>query len=288
MELGICVRDRPADEVARLGRFAEDHGFGHVFVPDLRGGEAGQLVTGRDAFNSLAALFAVTTEVRAAVGVAAVIFHDPVSLARAAGTLNEASAGRFSLGVGVSHGEAAARGGGTYPTSPLRTMRWWLEEMTRCSRQGGLDFGGGFPVLLGALGPKMVALGASRADGLVLNWLTPEHARLTVESIGQEAPDRRPTTVLYVRISPPEAAVADAVAYDALANYHQHFVHQGLHDAGAIVAGTCLPADDPAAAADRLSAYRDAGVDVVCLYPHGLDEKVREAVLAGVADAFRG
>ena len=39
-----------------------------------------------------------TTTVRGGVGVAAVIFHDPVSLARLAATLNEQSEGRFLLG----------------------------------------------------------------------------------------------------------------------------------------------------------------------------------------------
>ena len=40
MELGICVRDLPAAEVARLGGFAEDHGYAEVYVPDIRGGFA--------------------------------------------------------------------------------------------------------------------------------------------------------------------------------------------------------------------------------------------------------
>jgi hypothetical protein len=88
--------------------------------------------------------------------------------------------------------------------------------------------------------------------------------------------------VLYVRISPPAAAHADAVSYDALANYHHHFVAQGLTTPEQIVAGTCLPSDDPAAARDRLAAYAEAGIDVVCLYPHGFDEAERSRVLASV------
>src|SRR5918998_507896 len=111
MELGICVRDLPAAEVARLGRFAEAHGYSHVFVPDVRGGmadPAGQL-SGRDAFVSLGALFEATSSVRGAVGVAAVPFHQPGPLALAAATLAEQSDGRFLLGVGVSHRESTER-----------------------------------------------------------------------------------------------------------------------------------------------------------------------------------
>lgn len=286
MDLGICVRDLPANEVARLGRFAEDRGFSHLFVPDVRGGgaEPGKPLGGRDAFASLAAMFEATSTVRGAVGVAAVIFHEPTALARMAGTLNELSGGRFDLGIGVSHPEAAGRGGATYPKSPLTEMRWWAEEMRRCSTGGGLSFGGGFPVLVGALGPKMVALGAADADGVVLNWLTPEHAATTVAAVREAAgPGGRATTVLYVRISPRQAALTDAVNYDALANYHQHLVSQGLTTPEAIVAGATLPADDPGAAKERLAAYADAGIDVLCLYPHGFDEAERERVLASVA-----
>jgi len=280
VELGVCVRDRPADEVARLGRFAEAHGYRHLFVPDVRVPGA-PIMSGRDAFVSLAAAFEATTDLRAGVGVAAVVFHDPGTLARTAGTLNEQSGGRFTLGIGVSHREAA---GTAYPRSPLAEMRRWTAEMDRYARGGDLGFGAGFPVLVGALGPKMVALGVSEADGVVLNWLTPEHARETVVQIRSHArPDRRPTTVLYVRLSPPEAAHADAVNYDALDNYHRHFVAQGLTDPDAIIAGACLPAGDTAAARERIAAYAEAGIDVLCVYPHGFGEAERERVLAAVA-----
>lgn len=281
MELGICVRDLPAAEAARLGRFAEDHGYGHVYVPDVRGGST---VTARDAFVALGALFGATSTVRGGVGVAAVIFHEPTALARLAGTLTEQSGGRFVLGLGVSHPEAAAGSSARYPRSPLGEMGRWVAEMRR-ARDGGLPFGPGFEILVGALGPKMLALGAREADGVVLNWLTPEHAGTTVAQVRQAADPAgpAPTTVLYVRISPPQAARADAVAYDGLANYHHHFQAQGLDSPEAIVAGACLPADDPAAARDRLAAYAEAGVEVVCLYPHGFDEADRERVLATMA-----
>jgi alkanesulfonate monooxygenase SsuD/methylene tetrahydromethanopterin reductase-like flavin-dependent oxidoreductase (luciferase family) len=69
-------------------------------------------------------------------------------------------------------------------------------------------------------------------------------------------------------------------------NYHKHFVAQGLTTPDDIVRGTCVPATDPAAVRERLAAYAEAGVDVVCLYPHGFDETERERVLAAVADGW--
>jgi alkanesulfonate monooxygenase SsuD/methylene tetrahydromethanopterin reductase-like flavin-dependent oxidoreductase (luciferase family) len=158
--------------------------------------------------------------------------------------------------------------------------------MRRCSYEGGLAFGGGFPVLVGALGPKMVRLGATEADGVVLNWLTPEHAAQTLRSARADAgPGRRPLTVLYVRLSPPAVAHAEARSYDRLGNYHRHFLAQGLTSPEAVVACACLPADDPAAVRERLAAYAEADLDVVCLYPHGFDGDDRDRVLAAVAPA---
>ncbi|MCP5028275.1 MAG: LLM class flavin-dependent oxidoreductase [Actinomycetia bacterium] len=284
MELGICVRDLPAAEVARLGRFAEDHGYAEIYVPDIRGGLADPSVpiSGRDAFTSLGAMFAATSTVRGAVGVAAVIFHHPVPLALTAATLQEQSDGRFTLGVGISHAESARKLGVEFPRSPMATMGEWLDAL-RHRRDEGLLFGGGWPIMVGALGPRMMALGATDADGVVLNWLTPEHAGVSVNEIRTAAgPDRSPRTVLYVRISPAVAVRTDAVNYDALGNYHQHFLNQGLHGPDDIVAGTCLPAADPARARDRIAEYRESGLDLLCLYPHGFDEPDRLRLLEAI------
>ena len=286
MELGICVRDLPAAEVARVGHLAEEQGYGYVFVPDVRGGmgdPSGRL-GGRDAFVSLGALFEATSVVQGAVGVAAVPFHLPAALALTAATLTEQSEGRFLLGVGISHRESTERHGIPFPDRPVAATREWVQELRRRS-EGGLAFGGGFPILVGALGDRMVGLGAAEADGVVLNWLTPEHAAATVKQVrdAAEAAGRRGFCVLYARLSPADTVRADAVGYDALANYHEHFVRQGLADPEAIVARTCLSAEDPGAARAQLDAYAEAGIDVLCLYPHGFDEVERARLLTALA-----
>ncbi len=284
MELGICVRDLPAAEVARLGRFAEDHAYSEVYLPDLRGGlvDPSAPISGRDAFTSLGAMFEATKTVRGAVGVAAVIFHHPIPLALTAATLQEQSGGRFTLGVGISHAESARKLGVEFPRSPMTAMREWVDTLSH-RRDEGLLFGSGWPIVVGALGPKMMALGAAHADGVVLNWLTPEHAGVSVNEVREAAgPDRSPRTVLYVRISPADAVRTDAANYQALGNYHQHFRNQGLDGAEEIVAGTCLPAEDPARVRDRIDEYRESGLDLLCLYAHGFDEPDRLRLLEAI------
>jgi alkanesulfonate monooxygenase SsuD/methylene tetrahydromethanopterin reductase-like flavin-dependent oxidoreductase (luciferase family) len=280
MQLGICVRDCPTDEVERLCRFAEDNGFSHVFFPEATQLQPDQRLGGRSPWVSLASGLNATRTLHAGVGVAALPFWSLPHLATTAATLHELSGGRFVLGVGVSHREAATRLGAPFPDSPLGYTRDALARLADLPT----SFGAGFPVLVGALGPKMVALGSQEADGVVLNWLTPEHASTTVAAARQAGAEagRDPLVVLYVRLARAEDLLGDAVAYDQMRNYHQHFVGQRLERPEDIVAGTCLPWDDPGRAKERLGRYAAAGVDIVCLYPHGLEPDEREKALGAL------
>ena len=283
MELGICMRDLPVTQVVQLGKFAEDHGYSSIYLPETGNRTPNGGLAGRSPWISLAAMFAETEHVGGAVGVAAAPFRSLPHLALSAATLQEQSEGRFSLGIGVSHREAADRLGVPFPTSPLRWTEIACDELMGQARFG-LTFGQSFPVLVGALGPKMVELGASRSDGLVLNWLPPQHARETIDlarNAGQ-ANGRTPYTVLYVRLSPYEALHTDAVNYDAMANYHHHFVRQGLMTPEDVVAGTCLRSDDLGHAKEQLNAWAEAGIDLVCAYPHGLEPAEYETALAAL------
>jgi alkanesulfonate monooxygenase SsuD/methylene tetrahydromethanopterin reductase-like flavin-dependent oxidoreductase (luciferase family) len=280
MRLGVCVRDLPANDIVRLGKFCEDNGYSSVYLPETGNRTPNGGLGGRSPYVALAAMFASTTTVEGAVGVAAAPFRSLPHLALSSATLQEQSGGRFSLGIGVSHREAAARLGVPFPTSPLRWMEVAIDELMGQS-MFGLEFGQRFPVLVGALGPKMVELGASKSDGVVLNWLTPEHAATTVTGAHEagRANGRKPHTVLYLRLSSTDALHTDAVNYDAMSNYHRHFVRQGLTTPEAIVAGTCLNSNDLASARNQLAAYETSGLDLVCIYPHGLSPAEYEPAL---------
>lgn len=283
MDLAICVRNLPAQEVAAVGRFAEDHGYAEVFVPDgARGGMtdgAGRLI-GRDAFLGLAAMFAATSSVRGTLGVAAVPMHHRLVLPILASTLYEMSTGRFSIGLGVSHPEQTARFGVSYPDNQIDYMRGWIRDL-RSRSADGMAYGGGWDVLIAALGPRMVQLGAQEADGLVLNWLTPERASWSVQRVREETPDRSSVRVaLYLRLMSEAALHDDARRYDAMANYHRNFLSQGITSPDEIVAGTTLPRHDLGVARARLDEYRASGIDTACIYPAGFDADDQRALEA--------
>ena len=292
MELGICVRDVPVQDVVRIARVGERNGYTHLFLPEAGQRSPDGRLTGRDPFLSLAAVFAATTRLKGSVGVAAAIFHQVPRLALKAATLQEQSDGRFLLGVGVSHREAATRFGVPFPASPLRYLRDVLAELREASA-GGMAFGNGFPVLVGALGERMVSLGASDADGVVLNWLTPQAAAASVARVRAVAtagptttdPGKKPLSVLYVRVAKPEVLRADAVGYETMINYRNHFLNQELRTPEEVVAGTCIAAGDTGLLRERIAAYAATGLDVLCLYFHGLEHEERDKTLAAASSA---
>jgi hypothetical protein len=137
----------------------------------------------------------------------------------------------------------------------------------------------------------MVALGMTDADGVVLNWLSPAATADPVQAARAAAATAAtsngagPVTVLYARVSHPEVLHADAIGYDRMVNYHRHFQGQGLATPEAIVAATCLPAGDLGAARATIDAYAETGLDVLCLYLHGLSAAERGQVLETLAPA---
>jgi alkanesulfonate monooxygenase SsuD/methylene tetrahydromethanopterin reductase-like flavin-dependent oxidoreductase (luciferase family) len=272
--------------VAELGRFAEDCGFGEVFIPDgSTGGQAdgaGRL-TGRDPWTSFAALFSATRTVRGTLGVAATPMYHRMVLPVMASSLFEMSGGRFTLGLGVSHPEQTARFGAAFPDHPVDYMRSWVRELKNRSA-GGMAYGGGWAVLIAALAPRMVELAGREADGVILNWLTPDAAASSVRRLREVAPaGSRPTAALYLRLFARDAVLADVASYDSLINYHRNFVAQGLSTPEGIAAGTTLPRDDVGFARARLEEYREAGLDVACVYPAGFEAEDRRVLqeLAG-------
>ena len=282
VQLGVCVRDIAVADVVGLAREAEGLGYSHLYLPEGSQIDNEARLAGRDPFVTLAAVFEATSTLIGAVGVAQAIFQRMPQLALRAGTLAEQSGGRFDLGIGVSHREIAARFEVAFPTSPLATLRHCLDELK--DWRGRLRFGNDFAVLVGALGPKMVTLGAGHGDGVVLNWLTPATARTTVATVkAVTGPYRKAQSVLYIRVGTAMGLRPDAIGYDQMANYHRHFVAQGLTDPDAVVAGTCLDVDDIGAMRAAIATYDDAGIDVLCLYLHGHTPPERRRILAAIA-----
>jgi len=194
-----------------------------------------------DSLAGLAAAAEVTTRLRLATGV---IPLDRVEAAGIAARVAELGLPHDRLTLGV--GSGAAR-------HPLPLVTAGLAELASL----------GVPVLLGALGPRMRRLGAQRADGLLLSWLTPAtvaSARAQALADASAAGRAVPRVVLYARaIADPAARPeleAEAARYAGFASYAANFARLG-HGA---IETTVDASVDPAAA---VAGYRDAVDELV-------------------------
>jgi alkanesulfonate monooxygenase SsuD/methylene tetrahydromethanopterin reductase-like flavin-dependent oxidoreductase (luciferase family) len=294
---GLALRDPlPWTQLRQVVETAQDTGYEAVFVPEI---------AAREAFSTLAALAHVTSRMLLGTGVVSVRSRTAVTTAMAAATLQGLSAGRFILGLG-----SGSPTGPPEATRPLELVRGYV-RLLRAILSGqdaaGDDGTGvlGFrlelptpapvPIWVAALGDGMVRLGGELADGVLLNWCTPERvaaARGLLTEAAERA-DRDPaavTVAVYVRacLGLEEAAAMEALKemtgrYAAIPHYGRQFEAMGLAEeamlgAKAFRSGRANEVPERLVEAvavsggrrdalRRFAAYREAGADVVICYP---------------------
>jgi probable F420-dependent oxidoreductase len=308
MKLGVGVsEDLPVAVQQAVAGHVESAGFRSLWTNEA---------SGRDALLVCQAWAAATTDLEVGVGVVPIWTRSPAQLAMASATLQEASGGRFLLGLGVSHPATMGPWHGAEVVKPrtaaaeaLAILRQ-LEAGERSDLHGEVFSSSRFRLrisppppptrrYLGAMGPRMLDLAGTDADGVLLNWCSAAEVgrsagrvRAAATAAGRAAEEVEVAT--YVRVAVDDdrdrarAALAREIGqYCALPAYAAHFGRQGFGDAVARVkeahragadggglaealgtetldglgwAGT--PADDPSGALD---AYREAGLDHLVL-----------------------
>jgi probable F420-dependent oxidoreductase len=231
----------------------------------------------RDAFAQAAVLLAGSQRMIIAPGIANIYARDPMAMANGARTLAEAYRGRFVLGIGVSHAPSVARRGGVYG-SPIETMSAYIDAMDAAAWAGPADAPRP-PLILAALGPRMLELAAERADGAHPYFVPVEHTAFARERVG-------PTTFLATEVTAvidADPLRARAVARDfasrylALPNYANNLRRLGYSDEDVAGGGSDRLLDavvaqgSVEAVAARVRAHLDAGADHVCVQLRSAD-----------------
>jgi alkanesulfonate monooxygenase SsuD/methylene tetrahydromethanopterin reductase-like flavin-dependent oxidoreductase (luciferase family) len=110
-------------------------------------------------------------------------------------------------------------------------------------------------VIVAALGPKMCHLAGEVADGVLLNWVTPEYARRSADMVraGAAAAKRQPPTIFsYVRLAMGAAAMPtleeESSRYGAIPAYAANFERMGVKPIETTIAAS-TPAEVRAAIA---------------------------------------
>jgi alkanesulfonate monooxygenase SsuD/methylene tetrahydromethanopterin reductase-like flavin-dependent oxidoreductase (luciferase family) len=140
-------------------------------------------------------------------------------------------------------------------------------------------------IAVAAMGPKMCALAGAAADGVFLNWMTPERAEWARDRVLEGARDagreEPPTIFGYVRVAVGEDADERLLKEESF--YRQ--LHQGYirhFESLGVEPGTVgIAARDPAEVQERLAAYEQVTDHIVV---RGLASANVEA-LARVAEA---
>jgi probable F420-dependent oxidoreductase len=253
----------PASRADELAAEIDSLGYGAIWLPE---------VAGREIFVHLARILAATDRLIGATGIANIWARDAVALHGAELTLEEAFPGRVLVGLGVSHRNLVEDLRGHHYRRPLRAMADYLAELDR-SPYTAVRPTGRPPRLLGALGPRMLALAAARADGAHTYLGTPEHTALARDLLGADrllCPEQ--TAVLE---TDPGAARERArqflAVYLAQPHYQAHLRRLGFEDDDLAGGGSDRLVDhlvawgDVAAIAARVAAHRAAGADHVAL-----------------------
>ena len=221
--------------------------------------------------------------------VATVYARSPITANSGVRTIEAAFPDRFVFGLGVSHEPMVEGMHHTEYGPPLATMRKYLDAMDAAPF---MAYGGGTKPkrVLAALGPKMLALSAERADGANPYNVTPDHTKHAREILG---PDKL-LIVEQMAVLSTDREAALAVARQALAiyltlpNYVNSWRRQGFGDDDFADGGSTRLLDatvvggDEAVIAARVQEHRDAGADHVAVQVLG-----REAYRGLPADDWR-
>jgi F420-dependent oxidoreductase-like protein len=279
-----------------LARSAERLGYDSIWVTHG---------LGRDSFLVLSAYGAATSRIGLGNGVVPIYPRHPVAMAQAALTLNEMTANRFRLGIGVSHAASMQDMLGLRIVEPLAAMREYVAVLRGALGEGS-DFTGRHyrarwtmavparpaapPIYLAALSTKMLELAGEIADGVIL-WLCPPEYVETVAvpaiTRGRRRANRPldgfeivaavPLAITDDRAAALSAFRAELVRYASLPFYRAMLQTAGLHaeltafDRDGVVPAAMAEAlgglGSAGAARDYVDAYRRAGTTLPAIRP---------------------
>lgn len=255
----------PMQAACEVARAIEAMGYGSLFIPE---------VGLKDCLVESAAFLAATDRLVIGTGIANIHARIAGTMEGAGRTLTALHPGRFVLGLGVSHGPLVQNLlGGTY-AKPLSTMRDYLDRMAALPE--AIEPGSGRPTrLLAALGPKMIELSGTHADGAHPYLVNPGQTAVTREILG---PDKWVVSEQGVVVGGGEVlddaeqlrrAHLHLQIYSGLPNYRNSWLRQGFDESDFVPGGSerlargIVGMGSVEQAAATVTAHLEAGADHV-------------------------
>lgn len=277
------LQRRPTGEAIEVVNELEELGYRSVWVPESP--------FGKDVLTFSGVLLGASTSITVATGIAIVWARDPAAMMNAGRTLGDAHPERFLLGIGISHESTAAARGHDY-RRPVHAMREYLETM----HAAGFDGHGPQwtpPVLIAALGPRMLQVAAESADGAHPFLTTADHTQTARQTLG---PDKllavEQGVILGTHSDARAAARENLTRFLTWPNYRRHFERLGFGEADFADGGSDRLIDavfaigDEEAVERRVQEHLDAGADHVCLQIVTNDMEEELAVYRRIAQSI--
>lgn len=245
-----------------LARRVEELGYSTWWVNE---------VFGRDPFALCAVLGQATDRLVVATGIANVYHRHPGAMKQAASTVAEQTGGRFVLGLGVSSPQIVERGRGLSYEKPLSFLRSYLESYESAPYLA-VPPPGPVPVVLAALGPRMLELAAQHGGALTYN-APPEHTARARIRVGPAALHVEQKVMLTTDPAQARATAASVLRfYSRAPGYRNMWKACGFTDDDIDTAsGRWLDAvvawGDETAIRKRIDEHLAAGADSVCIQP---------------------
>ena len=252
----------PAETATTLAAAAEELGYAALWIPGFDGGHV---------FDRCQMALEASSGLTIATGIVSIWRHEATEAAQTVNKLRHDSGDRFLLGMGVSHKGLV---GAEYDKlSPIEKMGSYLDDLDAA----------GLPAearLLGAFGPKMLALSGERSVGAHPYLVPPEHTAAARDVLG-EGPLLMPELAVILESDPVKArAIAREFVslYLGAPNYANNmfrlgYTHEDFNAKGGDISDRLIDAlvawGDPEAIAARVRAHLDAGADHVAVQSWG-------------------
>jgi F420-dependent oxidoreductase-like protein len=287
MKIGVGLdTSRPIQTVISEAQRLADRGFGFL---------TSSHIFGYDAVTLLGVVGAAVPGPELMTAVVPIYTRHPLALAQQALTVQAATDGRFVLGIGLSHKMLIENVYGMSFEHPLLAMREYLLALMPLLRRDAVQFQGATvtvmsgpievdapapPVIVAALGPAMLELAGSAADGTA-TWMTgpktlADHIVPTIVAAAERAgrPAPRVHASLPVCVTD-DVARAREQANELFAIYGQLPSYRAMLDRE----GAATPADasligDEDAVGATLATMGASGVTHFAVAPFGGREEI--------------
>jgi probable F420-dependent oxidoreductase len=226
--------------------------------------------TGFEAMAFGAFLLSNSTSLKVGSAIANIYARDAMAARNGLKTLSRISGDRYILGLGVSHVPLVEQFRGHQYGKPLAAMRAYLEAMT-----AGEADNEAWPLMIAALGPKMLALAAESTRGAIPYNVTPQH---TAQARAICGPDASIVVEQKVCLESDnsqalEWARRELSRYMQLPNYYNNWLNIGFTEADLADGGNerflnaMVVWGNEETIRRRVQEHRDAGASHVCIQP---------------------